>query len=483
MTTRATPAPLVAVVLAATGVIWACLLDPRWMEHDGDHDDIGECTGYPKPTEPFIPCEGLDVDIPCKPGWERDDNGICSCPRGYELDPITKQCRWAGGSGSPGNPRGPGSGDPGSGGGGGGGGPDDDDWPNDDTGDFEVKIRCTGSGIRTEEIHCKAETRNGQGETTFKWTFSPRDGGPLIWDSGGVAPQLKLPDVKHTETTSADTSSWTGMGVQGGIVSVEARDTSGGPSVSQFTSFDVWERGGTWQRLPKRLHLRKETPNIDSAFTSGDPALFGYNADVATGSDSTQHILQGQGTAGFDRVRGGPNDGYWYTTGHGYDIDRMWNINSRIDTLGPREIIDTTHGDTIDAWTFLKRKGHDPAKMKEAVAAHETYGHNGQSGHQSQLDKTISTRACGAVGSLVERIVTKDRHTAEVVAEVLENSAAKALALAASHHYVYGNASAEKYVVRNVVPDTFFVDSWSDLQQPKPNVTLHYPAWCDWTTF
>jgi len=482
---------LLALALAGSGVLWACLTDPSWM--DGDTADES-CWGVPHTDDDpnhggTKTCPGITVTGTCKAGWERGPDGKCGCPRGYDYDEPTGHCRWGGSSGS-GNPGGnPGDDDPGNGNPGGGNPGDDDpgdDWEDDDTVNFAIRMSCTGQGIRGSRITCTAETRNAKGKVSYEWRFSPRDGGPLVWDSGGAA--AKLPAVTRTDTESGPTAEWAGIAVQGGTVEVQANDTAGGPPQSDFDTFDVWERGGSWTRLPTVLPLGRETPNFDRPYIDGDTIgdLHGYNADAATGDSLPRAVLQGKGSVWSDLVTDGPNTGYYYAVGHNYGIDRMWNLNSRIDTLGPREIPDAARGDTIDAWTHIMRNGGDPAIMRDGVAAHETFGHNGKNGHQGQLGKAMSTRACGAAASLAERIVAPDFDTAARLAWVIEENAVRAFATASSHHYVFGNVGSRAYyVVRDTVPDPdqFVFYSYRDVQKTKPIYPVFSPGWCDWTNF
>ena len=154
-----------------------------------------------------------------------------------------------------------------------------------------------------------------------------------------------------------------------------------------------------------------------------------------------------------------------------------------LDTVGPKEIPDTLQGDSVNAWTYLARKGYDPAPMREGTKAHETRGHNDRNGHHGQFEKAMSTRACGAAASLLERVVAGKEAEAKKLMEAIETNARRAFFAAGHHYHVFGNVNAEPYVVRDPTPDTFFVATRWDARRPKRAVSPEEKTWCDWTNF
>ncbi len=109
---------------------------------------------------------------------------------------------------------------------------------------------------------------------------------------------------------------------------------------------------------------------LQTDFRPGTALLLGANAS-AGGSLHFDDIFEGDSTANdptsavLDQIMEGPNRGYWYVVGQNYRVDRRWHINKRLDSLkGPKELPDAAHGDTVNHWTYLARRGYDPADLR-----------------------------------------------------------------------------------------------------------------------
>lgn len=137
----------------------------------------------------------------------------------------------------------------------------------------------------------------------------------------------------------------------------------------------------------------------------------------------------------------GPNEGYGYVASQGYYAARFRHVNERLFRDGPADVPDTVNGQNVGVshWTYLARRGKNPAELLDGVMGHEGHGHNGMKGHQGQIEKALTLDACGDVSAIADRIVARDRGRAEKVLAEAEVAADKAFAMAVGHNHVYGN--------------------------------------------
>lgn len=199
--------------------------------------------------------------------------------------------------------------------------------------------------------------------------------------------------------------------------------------------------------------------------------------DIFEGDSTANHPT----TAVLEEIVEGPNQGYWYVAGHDYRVDRRWHVNKRLDSLkGPEELPDAANGDTVNHWTYLARRGHDPADLLAGVTAHERYGRNGAMGHQGQILKALDYFACGDAGKLAERLVTDTEVDAKKLRFEIEDAANKAFEQAAKHHKVWGNYSGR--VVRYLPGSKKapFTEPAADTQDADPR---HTHRFCNWKAF
>jgi len=194
-------------------------------------------------------------------------------------------------------------------------------------------------------------------------------------------------------------------------------------------------------------------------------------------------------------ILGGPNNGYWYTTDHGYHVTRRYHLNSRVTESGPREIPDSAG---VNAWTWLTDMGYHPADTRDGVIAHETDGVSDHfAGHQKQFEKAVQagTRTCAEAAGLAERIVTESEGAVEGWADLIKENAERAFFVVSSHHYVWNNYVLAPFATRDTAvfevnengdtvpaPDTFAVVRRSDQRGPLPT-RPPIRARCDWTSF
>ena len=185
---------------------------------------------------------------------------------------------------------------------------------------------------------------------------------------------------------------------------------------------------------------------------------------------------------------GGPNHGYYYVSHQDSRMNRQYRINERL-TFGSKSLDlpwILSNGDTlwVNHWTYLDSAGWDPGDLRDGTLAHETYGQNGAKGHQGQIEKALTTSACGDGPALVDRIVAPSQASVDQLVKQVKAYAIMAFNVgSATHHYVHSNHDFTRSAIvryQTSPTDTLFIHGHRDLQGAKPN----YPTnRCDWTIF
>lgn len=402
------------------------------------------------------------------PVSRRDDWSMwCSCKRVYEQDPWPLTCEI---NEIPNDYFSEG------GGGGCGGGDDGEipvndtlaDCPFDDIEGFFVTLDCTPSVERGQHVTCRAEPHGVEDESDvlYSWKFVPAGGVPLrggaLWEN--------LEEVSRDSVKSA---TWTGRGVWGGTVRVTAVDGEGLQGIGT-NAFHVDPRN--WTTRDSLLRGDSLTNYIN-----GNRDKLGMNSDGKPNSSSSSVLDILKGSSAVAVVADGPNKGYAYVESHDYHVKRYWHVNERLLASGPAEIPDTGRS-PVNAWTYLTRRGKNPALLLAGTTAHERYGQNGAKGHQGQIKKVLTPKACGDVAALLEPLVADTKAKAERLRNIFEWAADSAFVMGVLHNHVYGNHGTGSPIVwwaPGYRPfDTLHVDRYDRSQAYN-----YTSVGCDWQSF
>ena len=474
-----TPSSLSAFALAALALAAACLADPD--PPGGGLTPAGPAGGremVPDPdgaeTAAAADCQEWDPDEPNGDDCVLDPIivvGEKPCPGFGKLwDPIHEKCRCIGGmelddngvcrfQGDP-----PGDGGPATSIGGSIGNPGETD-PDDKK--LKVTLRCTpGAPTPGTLIECEAKPRNAEGSVAYKWRFAPDPERVPVRD-GMTGPVLPRVEVEGTRD-----SVWGGEVAAGGKVSVQAVDSV--RFAHAHVSFDMSHGHTTPVSFSEGAKL------TDHLWGDSLGRKMGMNAN-AFGNYTIGGIMQGKG-ARVSTVASGPNRGYATVNYHAYRVDRYRQINERLFSNGPMEIPD---GDsTVRHWDWLKSRGYDPSRLLDGLLGHEGYGrYFGTKGHQGQIEKAVTVKACGDVGAIASRIVAPTEARAEQLRDLAEGIADTAFAMSTLHNHVHGNLGASGAMGVLWAPGQspkpkLFRDSYD----PKKEYGFSSPG-CDWNSF
>ena len=373
--------------------------------------------GFVVPGDPPCPAYGEVYDpdtddCQCREGFKPDDNGYCDYdwpdpPRigGPRTDPLG-----------------------GGGGGGGGGGNGNGEGEGEE---LEVELSCTpGTVTRARRVSCVATSDNAMGTTSYEWLFKPKDGGVRIWDHG---PPQKLSAVQGGDDVG---DTWEGPMVAGGKVSVLVLDSTRFASTAAMVS--VTPRNG-WKVANWGFTRGPDLTNLLLPLPA--KSRLGANTNMS-GSRSSDDILEG--SAAVKAVMSGPNKGYGYVEWQDYYIERQWRINKRLTQGGPTEVRYNNDQDTATHWDYLKNvAGGDPTQARYGVEAHESYGQNGATGHQRQIEKKLNTSTCKDAAGIAERVVADTWADAAGIVDLIREEADKAFGFSTWHNYVHSNYTGD----------------------------------------
>jgi hypothetical protein len=285
-------------------------------------------------------------------------------------------------------------------------------------GDPVPPLTCTPSVERGQEVTCAVNLPTNWNVT--RWEFTANDEQTTLATAtesadDGIALSAGVASTSATPTVSwiSDSTEWVGPVATGGVVTVYVTDAEG-ISQTYNANFTVTDRGSPWQSTWK--YRRGTTPPQKLTVPDHEPVTgqdtYGQNCPEEScllvrrlHPDPVDSAFRTFTPVHFTT---GPNLGVWFVGAAHYDMERVANLNPSILPAGTRlhpvplnRATNTCRqglgagpkAKTANAnwWQFNNYCGGDPSistgrnmtDFIDGIWAHEEFGRNGGSGHES----------------------------------------------------------------------------------------------------
>jgi hypothetical protein len=283
------------------------------------------------------------------------------------------------------------------------------------TGGVAPPLTCTPSPVeRGQEMKCTVNVPDAWRVT--RWEFRADDEQPPLAAraEGGMALRSVEASSAPTVSFDSDTTEWVGPVAVGGAVTVYVSDPDGA-SHTFDTTFAVTEQAPSpWQSTWK--YRRGTTPPLKLTVPDHEPFLGidTYGQNCPEQSCLLTRRLQPDPVDSTDRavtpfhIKVGPNQGIWIVGAAHFNMERVANVNPGILPTATRThsvplkqansvciqgLGASSKAKTANAnwWQFNNYCGGDPAiqtgrnmtDFVDGVWAHEEFGRNGGTGHES----------------------------------------------------------------------------------------------------